>query len=255
VVQEINPERLPGRNPLADVALVLQNNSPARLALPGADAQITVLRPAAARFGVLVEAEDSYAPDGAPEGLTLTVEYRASVFERDVMEWLTAALIAVLDAMAADPSARITSATAYLPGIPPRGAGNESPGSGSPGNESPGSEPPRPARYEAPRTALERRLADIWADVLGVDRVGVHDDFFSLGGNSLHAVRVAARIVTSEDMPARADQIFTAPTIAGLASALAGMAAGSSPVIPRLPRVPRAVRASADAVRAPADAE
>jgi nonribosomal peptide synthetase DhbF len=254
VVQEINPERLPGRNPLADVALVLQNNSPARLALPGADAQITVLRPAAARFGVLVEAEDSYAPDGAPEGLTLTVEYRASAFERDVMEWLTAALIAVLDAMAADPSARITSATAYLPGIPPRGAGNESPGSGSPGNESPGSEPPRPARYEAPRTALERRLADIWADVLGVDRVGVHDDFFSLGGNSLHAVRVAARIVTSEDMPARADQIFTAPTIAGLASALAGMAAGSSPVIPRLPRVPRAVRAPADAVRAPADA-
>jgi nonribosomal peptide synthetase DhbF len=228
VVQEINPERLPGRNPLADVVLLLQNNSPARLTLPGADARITVLRPGAARFGVLVEAEDSYAPDGAPDGLTLTVEYQASVFERDVMEWLAAGLTAVLDAMATDPSTRITSATC-LPEIPPRA-----------GSGPPRSEPPRPARYEAPRTALERRLAVIWADVLGVDRVGVYDDFFSLGGNSLRAVRVAARIVTSEDMAARADQIFAAPTIAGLASTLAETVAGSPPTIPRVPRVPRA---------------
>jgi nonribosomal peptide synthetase DhbF len=239
VVHEVNPERLPGRNPLADVVLVLQNNSPARLTLPGVDARIAVLRPGAARFGVLVEAEDSYAPGGAPDGLTLTVEYQAGVFERDVMEWLAAGLTTVLDVMAADPGARITSAAGYLPEIPPRGAGSGSPRS----------QPPRPARYEAPRTALERRLAVIWADVLGVDRVGVHDDFFSLGGNSLRAVRVAARIVTSEDMPVRADQIFAAPTIADLASALAGAAAGSPaagspPTIPRVPRVPRAARAS-----------
>jgi len=239
VVQEINPERIPGRNPLADVVLVLQNNSPAFLALPGADATITVPPTGAARFGVLVDAEESYAPDGEPAGLTLTVEYQASGFEREVMDWLGTALTVVLDAVTAGPGARITSAVS-LPEMPATGAGL--PGAG----RQPASEPAAPDRYEAPRTALERRLAGIWADVLGVDRVGAHDNFFSLGGNSLHAVRVAARIVTSEDLPAQADQIFNAPTIAGLASTLATTPAGSPLVIARAPRVPR-TRPSTDA--------
>ena len=49
-------------------------------------------------------------------------------------------------------------------------------------------------RHVAPRTPLEERLAAIWAEVLGVERVGVHDDFFALGGHSLLAIRVLSRI-------------------------------------------------------------
>jgi hypothetical protein len=91
--------------------------------------------------------------------------------------------------------------------------------------------------YVAPRSDLERRLARVWRDVLGVDRVGVHDDFFALGGNSLRAVRVAARLATTEALPATAAQIFAAPTIAELSRRLAGAPSPAAPSrIPRLPR-------------------
>lgn len=58
-------------------------------------------------------------------------------------------------------------------------------------------EPARPAlrgMYVAPRTATERAVTEIWADLLDLDRVGVNDDFFELGGHSLLATRVVARI-------------------------------------------------------------
>ncbi|WP_438036030.1 amino acid adenylation domain-containing protein [Sorangium sp. So ce204] len=48
--------------------------------------------------------------------------------------------------------------------------------------------------YVAPRNEIERKLAEIWSDVLGVERVGVHDRFFDLGGHSLLLTRMASRI-------------------------------------------------------------
>ena len=53
---------------------------------------------------------------------------------------------------------------------------------------------PAAAAYEAPRTPLEEVIAGIWLETLGVDRVGIHDNFFALGGHSLLATRVMARL-------------------------------------------------------------
>ena len=48
--------------------------------------------------------------------------------------------------------------------------------------------------HEAQRLAeMERQIAEVWADVLGIERVGPTDDFFELGGNSLHAVHIVSR--------------------------------------------------------------
>jgi len=76
------------------------------------------------------------------------------------------------------------------------------------------------APYVAPRDALERDLARIWEAELGVRRVGVHDDFFDLGGDSLTAASVASRMVKTLRLSAAPEILFAAPSVAELASLL-----------------------------------
>ena len=52
----------------------------------------------------------------------------------------------------------------------------------------------REAGYAAPRTSTEKALANIWAKILGRDQIGIHDNFFDLGGHSLKATQVVSRI-------------------------------------------------------------
>ncbi|HYH83234.1 MAG TPA: amino acid adenylation domain-containing protein [Longimicrobium sp.] len=93
-----------------------------------------------------------------------------------------------------------------------------------------------PGRATQPRSPAETRLAAIWADALSLPRVGIHDDFFDLGGNSITASRLAARVraETGRDLPLAA--LLAAPTVAGLARVLEGEhAAVQPPLIPLQP--------------------
>ncbi|MFE1872681.1 amino acid adenylation domain-containing protein [Streptomyces sp. NPDC059496] len=72
----------------------------------------------------------------------------------------------------------------------------------------------------APRTDIERALAEIWAEVLGLDTVGVTDRFFDVGGNSLRAIQVLARVRGRLGAAVGLEQLFAHPTVAELAALL-----------------------------------
>ncbi|WP_346842928.1 amino acid adenylation domain-containing protein, partial [Rhodococcus sp. A14] len=71
--------------------------------------------------------------------------------------------------------------------------------------------------YVAPRNEVEQRVADVFADVLDAGRIGVHDSFFDLGGNSLSVTRVTARITEATGTRLSVRDVFDAPTVAALA--------------------------------------
>ena len=90
--------------------------------------------------------------------------------------------------------------------------------------------------YVAPRTELERTIAEVWAQVLRVDRVGVHDSFFELGGHSLLATQVMARLRQALQAQVPLRLLFAHPELDALARALE---ADMQPVEQPIPRVSR----------------
>ncbi|HWE42572.1 MAG TPA: amino acid adenylation domain-containing protein, partial [Gemmatimonadaceae bacterium] len=107
------------------------------------------------------------AEAGAPEGGTLREQLR-----EQLPEYMVPAAMMVLDALPLTPSGKVDRNA--LP--------------------APAAEPSDAASYVPPRGPAEELLAGIWAEVLGVERVGRHDDFFALGGHSLIATQVVSRV-------------------------------------------------------------
>jgi amino acid adenylation domain-containing protein len=100
--------------------------------------------------------------------------------------------------------------------------------------------PVKKEAYVSPRTRTERVIAGIWTQLLGVDRVDAHENFFALGGHSLLAIRLLSRVreAFQLELPLRA--VFETPTVAGLAEMVEdGLERGErdeSPAIVRLSR-------------------
>jgi len=74
--------------------------------------------------------------------------------------------------------------------------------------------------YQAPRTPMEEILAKIWAEVLKLERIGIHDNFFDLGGHSLLATQVISRVRAGFQMEISLRTLFEKPTVAELANAI-----------------------------------
>jgi acyl carrier protein len=72
-----------------------------------------------------------------------------------------------------------------------------------------------------PRTELEKKIAAIWHEVLGVEQVGIHDNFFDVGGHSLLLIRVHSRLRETLHLDYAIIDLFQFPTISSLAKALA----------------------------------
>jgi amino acid adenylation domain-containing protein len=132
---------------------------------------------------------------GPREPAPTTAELR-----RFLLDWLPAAMVpavfSVRETLPRTPSGKVDRRTLAAEG-----------------EASPMAEP----AYVAPRTRAEKILAEIWREVLGVERVGVLDDFFALGGCSTHSLEVAVR-ANSAGLPLRPESVFLFGTVAELAA-------------------------------------
>ncbi|WP_442928975.1 condensation domain-containing protein [Mycobacterium sp. MS1601] len=142
--------------------------------------------------------------------LHFRVQYRTDVFDAAEMETLLDELIRVLETMIADPAAPLSSA------IPPATVRT----------------PPAvavkaaPRWYRGPSNPREQHLVDIFTRLLNVQRVGVDDTFFDLGGDSLSALRAVAMINAVLDTDLTVAALIETPTVRGLSERLAGTGAG-----------------------------
>ncbi|WP_157521432.1 non-ribosomal peptide synthetase [Mycobacterium sp. ACS4331] len=94
--------------------------------------------------------------------------------------------------------------------------------------------------FRAPQTPVEKTVTDVFAAVLGLDQVGLDDDFFALGGDSLTATRVSARLQAALDREVPVRCLFDTPTPADLAAYLGGQHSGGARApLQRMPRPER----------------
>jgi len=96
----------------------------------------------------------------------------------------------------------------------------------------PGLRPDLVRRYTPPSTRTEELVAGVWAELLGLDRVGAEDDFFALGGHSLLATRVMSRIHAEFGAEVPLAALFDRPTVRGLAAIVDGASAVRAPMAP-----------------------
>jgi non-ribosomal peptide synthetase component F len=160
--------------------------------------------------------------------LDLRVQFRTDVFDVASIQTLIGRLQRVLAAMTADPARRL-SATDLLDAAEharPDGWGNRAVLT-QPATTAVSAPQHHDTSdgYRAPATLVEQVLAGIYARVLGVDRVGVDESFFDLGGDSLSAMRAIAAINTALDIHLAVTTLFDAPSVKSLSQQLGDMPA------------------------------
>ncbi len=103
--------------------------------------------------------------------------------------------------------------------------------------------PALPTPYAPPGDETERQLADLWGDLLGIEQIGIHDNFFLLGGHSLLGLQVMTRIDEAFQIELPLSVLFEAPTVAELAAVIAGSGEGGggdgTPAARRTPEIRR----------------
>ncbi|RSN67120.1 hypothetical protein DMH08_14455 [Actinomadura sp. WAC 06369] len=180
LVEALRPRRVPGRNPLFQVMVGYENQGVGDVRFPGLEQREAPFAPSAAKFDLDFIFRET--PDG---GLRLVLDYSADLFDAATAAALADGLVAVLEAVAADPGVPVAA-------LPAPATGPAVPATAGPAGDRP--DVPAPARTARAATDLRDALCRIFAAELGVPHVGPDDDFFDLGGHSLLAMRLVRRI-------------------------------------------------------------
>jgi amino acid adenylation domain-containing protein len=204
LVEALRSELPPSVSPLFQVLFLFEELLPVR-PLGSVEARVERVETGTAKFDLTL----SVAP--GPEGLGLSLEYDADLFDPATADRLLGHWRTLLEGIVVDPGARLSAL------LPLTAAELEQIRGSFHGTATPS---PDEAEFVLPRTELEGKLAAIWSEVLGVGAVGVHDNFFELGGHSLLGFQVISRVnaALGVDLPLR--DLFEEPTVAGLARRL-----------------------------------
>ena len=201
LVEEIQAPRDPSRTPLFQVMFALQNVPLPTQELPGLSLQPLATDSQAAKFDLNLALKDT------AQGLDGVLRYNADLFDAATIRRMLDHFEALLEAIVANPSRPLAD-------LLPLSATDQQwidehlhMGEASTG----------PREFIAPRTAVETVLADIWANVLSVERVGVTDNFFDLGGHSLKAAQLFSRVRETFRVNLPLRSLFEATTVDSLA--------------------------------------
>lgn len=93
------------------------------------------------------------------------------------------------------------------------------------------------AGKQKPRNDVEKKIAEIWQEVLGVEQVGIEEDFFALGGHSLLATQIMARVEEFFSTKIPLSKLFESPTVAAMARSIES--GNSRSDVPRMKRIAR----------------
>jgi acyl carrier protein len=215
LVEELQADRSLSGNPLSSVMVAFQDEAQPVLALPGIRVETMPVEFTDSKFDLSLDVVEK------AEGLDVWLSYSTELFDSASIRSMLEDFKLVLECMVANPKQRL----AALP--PLRWTPRVWPGDGR-SEQQPDAVGKTETEFLAPRTPIEERLAGIWSEVLGVERLSVHDNFFGLGGHSLLAAQVISRTrnIFSVDLPLR--RIFETPTVAGLATAIYEMQAAET---------------------------
>jgi amino acid adenylation domain-containing protein len=133
------------------------------------------------------------------EGCAPTMSELRSFLKQKLPEYMAPSVFVALAALPLTPNGKVNRKA-----LPP-------PGPGRPGQEK---------TCVAPRTLVEKTLAEIWQETLGIEKIGVHDNFFEMGGHSLLAVRLMSRLSRAFQVQWPLRTLFERPTVAALADLL-----------------------------------
>ncbi|WP_330178910.1 amino acid adenylation domain-containing protein [Nocardia sp. NBC_01503] len=215
LVEALAPARSTAQHPLFQVLLAFQNVQIPRTTLPGLEIRPVEAPAPGSKFDLEWMLAEQFGPAGAPNGITGSLTFATDLFDRATAQSMADAFVALLTAVAATPQAPVGDLE--IPGgLPPLTARIQD-------EDRPAvTIHPEPERrpYRAPRTDAERALTESFGTVLAAERIGVDDNFFEVGGNSMAAVQLVTLVRERTGNPMPLQWMFLDPTPAALARRL-----------------------------------
>src|SRR5262249_12982016 len=154
----------------------------------------------------------------ATDGVETDLNSVRQLLRKKLPEYMCPSIFVRLDRMPLSPNGKLDRKA-----LPKPEAGSESEG-----------------EYAAPRTSTEAMVVGIWADLLHLDTVGIHDHFFAMGGHSLLATQLMSRINSAFHLSLPVRALFDSPTVGEMTGAiLAALATGGGLEIPPVRNVSR----------------